>query len=81
MREPGFSAGRGLRTRVGLPARQVKKLCPNGHLVVTGVRIDSARASGGAGRTSDFAARLDRFGTRNGLFEAKELVVLSDGAA
>ena len=45
-----------------------------------GVRIDSARSADGAGRISDFAARLARFETRNGLFEAKELVVLSDGA-
>ena len=46
-----------------------------------GVRIDSARAEGGAGRTSEFAGRLERFGLRNGVFEAKELAVLSDGAA
>ena len=44
-------------------------------------RIDSARAEGGAGRTSEFAGRLERFGLRNGVFEAKELAVLSDGAA
>ena len=32
-------------------------------------------------RTSEFASRLERFGLRNGVFEAKELAVLSDGAA
>ena len=46
-----------------------------------GVRIDSARSEGGTGRSSEFAARLERFGHREGLFEAGELVVLSDGAA
>ena len=45
------------------------------------VRIDSARAEGGAGRTSEFADRLERFGLRNGVFKAKERAVLSDGAA
>ena len=44
------------------------------------VRIDSARSAGGAGRASEFAARLKQFLGRNGLFKAKELVVLSDGA-
>ena len=46
-----------------------------------GVRIDSARSEGGISRASEFAARLERFGHREGLFEAGELVVLSDGAA
>ena len=41
------------------------------------VRIDSARAAGGG--TSEFGARLRQLGLWNGLFEAKELVVLSDG--
>ena len=45
------------------------------------VRIDSAQSAGGAGRASEFAGRLERFGLREGLFEAEELVVLSDGAA
>ena len=45
------------------------------------MRIDSARAEGGAGRTSEFAVRLERAGRRNGAFAAKELAVLSDGAA
>ena len=45
-----------------------------------GVRIDSAQSAGGAGRASDFGARLEQFGHRNALFEAEELVVLSDGA-
>ena len=45
------------------------------------VRIDSARSEGGISRASEFAARLERFGLREGLFEAEELVVLSDGAA
>ena len=34
----------------------------------------------GRGRASEFAARLKQFLRRNGLFKAKELVVLSDGA-
>ena len=46
-----------------------------------GVRIDSAKAVDGAGRTSEFAGRLEWFGLRNGAFEAKELAALSDGAA
>ena len=46
-----------------------------------GVRIDSAKAVDGVSRTSEFAGRLERFGLRNGVFEAKELAVLSDGAA
>ena len=44
-----------------------------------GVRIDSARLADGIGRTSDFAARLEQFGYRNGLFEAEELAVLPTG--
>ena len=32
-------------------------------------------------RTSEFAARLEQAGRRNGAFAAKELAVLSDGAA
>ena len=44
-------------------------------------RIDSARAEGGVSRTSEFAARLEQAGRRNGAFAAKELAVLSDGAA
>ena len=45
-----------------------------------GVRIDSARAAGVVGWSSEFGARLRQFGLRNGLFEAKEVAVLSDGA-
>ena len=41
----------------------------------------SARAEGGVSRTSEFAVRLERAGRRNGAFAAKELAVLSDGAA
>ena len=41
-----------------------------------GQRPHRQRASGG---TSEFGARLRQFGLWNGLFEAKELVVLSDG--
>ena len=44
------------------------------------VRIDSARAADGAGWSSEFGVRLRQFGLRNGLFAARELVVLSDGA-
>ena len=46
---------------------------------VSGVRIGSARAE--AGRTSEFAERLERAGVRNGAFAAKKLAVLSDDAA
>ena len=46
-----------------------------------GVCIDSAQSAGGFCRSSEFAGRLERFGLREGLFEADELVVLSDGAA
>ena len=42
------------------------------------VRIYSARSADGVSGTSDFAARLEQFGCRNGLFEAEELAVLSD---
>ena len=45
------------------------------------MRIDSAWAEGGADRTSEFAARLEQAGCRNGAFAAKELAALSDGAA
>ena len=45
-----------------------------------GVRIDSAQAVNGAGRASEFAARLEQFVHRNGVFAAEEVVVLSDGA-
>ena len=45
------------------------------------VRIDSARAEGCVGRTSEFAARLERVALRNGILAAKELAVLSGGAA
>ena len=34
----------------------------------------------GAGRASEFAARLEQFSHRNGVFAAEEVVVLSDGA-
>ena len=44
------------------------------------VRIDSARSVNGAGRTSEFAARLEQFLHRNGVFAAEEVAVLSDGA-
>ena len=44
------------------------------------VRIDSAQAVNGAGRASEFAARLEQFAHRNGVFAAEEVVVLSDGA-
>ena len=37
--------------------------------------------AGGIRRTSEFASHLERFGLWNGVFKAKELVVLSDGAA
>ena len=45
------------------------------------VRIDGAQSAGGISRSSEFAGRLERFGLREGLFEAEELVVPSDGAA
>ena len=45
-----------------------------------GVRIDSARAADDPGWSSEFGARLRQFGLRNGLFAARELAVLSDGA-
>ena len=45
-----------------------------------GVRIDSARSADGAGRASEFAARLEQFSHRNGVFAAEEVAVLSDGA-
>ena len=44
------------------------------------VRIDSARSADGAGRASEFAARLEQFLHRNGVFAAEEVAVLSDGA-
>ena len=43
------------------------------------VRIDSAQAVNGAGRASEFAARLEQFSHRNGVLAAEEVVVLSDG--
>ena len=43
--------------------------------------VDSAAATGGAGRNSDFAARLEREAARTGLRKAEELVVISDGAS
>ena len=43
-------------------------------------RVRGGAASEVAGRASEFAARLKQFLRRNGLFKAKELVVLSDGA-
>ena len=45
------------------------------------VRIDSVRSAGGISRSSEFAEHLERFGLREGLFDAGELVVLSDGVA
>ena len=45
-----------------------------------GVRIDSAQAVNGAGRASEFAARLEQSAHRNGVLAAEEVVVLSDGA-
>ena len=44
------------------------------------VRIDSARSADGVSRVSEFAARLEQFLHRNGVFAAEEVVVLSDGA-
>ena len=44
------------------------------------IRIDSAQAVNGAGRASEFAARLEQFAHRNGVLAAEEVVVLSDGA-
>ena len=44
------------------------------------VRIDSAQAVNGVSRTSEFAARLEQFLHRNGVFAAEEVAVLSDGA-
>ena len=46
-----------------------------------GVRIDSARSVNGVSRVSEFAARLEQFLHRNGVFAAEEVAVLSDGAA
>ena len=45
------------------------------------VRIDSARSADGAGRASEFTARLAQFTHRNGVLAAEEVAVLSDGAA
>ncbi len=46
-----------------------------------GACIDSAQPAVGASGASEFASRLERFGLRDGLFEAEGLVVLSGGAA
>jgi len=43
--------------------------------------IDSAAAVGGISRTSEFAGRLDRHLCREGVHEAGEVVLISDGAA
>ena len=43
--------------------------------------VDSAAATGGAGRNSDFAARLEREAAGTGLRKAEELVAVSDGAS
>ena len=47
----------------------------------TGIRRPGNRGrTGAAARASEFAARLDRFGLREGLFAAEEPAALSDGA-
>ena len=43
--------------------------------------IDSAAAIGGVSRASDFAARLDRQLCRDGVYNAQEVILVSDGAA
>lgn len=43
--------------------------------------IDSAAAIGGISRASEFAARLDRQLCRDGVYNAQEVVLVSDGAA
>lgn len=43
--------------------------------------IDSAAAVGGVSRASDFAGRLDRQLCRDGVYKAREVVLISDGAA
>ena len=44
-----------------------------------GVHPPHRQREGGVGWSSEFGTRLRQFGLRNGLFAAKELVVLSDG--
>ena len=44
-----------------------------------GFRINRLRALNGVSRASEFAARLEQFGHRNGVFAAEEQAVLSDG--
>ena len=63
-------------TGVPMAAREVDSLDPK----AVSVRIDSAQAVNGVGRASEFAARLEQFAHRNGVFAAEEVVVLSDGA-
>ena len=43
--------------------------------------IDSAAAVGGVSRASEFAGRLDRQLRREGVYDAQEVILISDGAA